>query len=304
MTVSLSIIVVEHNESRSFVQKMFEQVSLLPYTKELIFVTSLPFKEFYTKYGPFKSRFPVSVIGNIQSAGSARTIGAQAASGDRLIFMDCHVCFTSDKVAKLLATLERHKDGVVGPAVQIIDFPSCKPDGGIAYGVMFNFLKYPYEWVWLPPESTESEYRTPFISACQFACKKSTINHLLSYGGFLTPQIGVGMEEEIFMRLQRLGHPVYLDPTVTFGHLFKGYPGKPSWDEHSTKGFYFPRVASIYVNVFDDHIWHQIESICLRSWGDEWTKNLELVKKQYSWLRNLMKPLARKIDERWFFRVK
>jgi len=304
MGVDLSLIVVEHDETRAFVSKMVEQVSRLPQSKELIFVTSLTFKDFYAAYGPFKEKFPVSVIGNIQSPGSGRSIGARAASGTNLFFSDCHVCFTPEKIAKLLSTLARHENDMVAPSMQVVDFPSCKVEGGIGYGIAFSFIDQPYKWEWLPQESSSHEYQTPFACACQFMCKKKTMDHLLSYGGFLTPPVGVGMEEEIFMRIQRLGHKVWIDPTVTQGHLFKGYAGKPTWTEHSNKGWFFPRMAAIYVNVFDKELYKKIESLCSRVWGDEWYKNLELAKTQYSWLRNLMKPMASKIDERWFFRVK
>lgn len=300
----ISVIIQEHEEGAPFVHKMVEQVARLPYEKELIFVTSAKFNDFYSKYGKLDNyKFPVSVIGNIQSPGSGRSIGAREASGDTLIFMDCHVCFTPEKMAKILSTLSRHENDIVAPSMQVVDFPSCKVEGGIGYGIAFSFIDQPYKWEWVAPASTTHEYQTPFACACQFLCKKKTMSHLLGYGGFLTPPVGVGMEEEIFMRFQRLGHKVYIDPTVTLGHLFKGYAGKPTWTEHSNKGWFFPRVASIYVNVFDEKLYTKIESLCSRVWGDEWYKNLEIAKTQYSWLRNLMKPYANKIDENWFLRT-
>lgn len=303
MSVLLSIIIQERNEGRPFVRKMVEQVSRLTQSKELIFVTSSKFAEFYSKYGPFNYGFPVSVIGGIHSPGSGRSIGTRAASGEILIYMDCHVCFTPDKINKLLQTLNRHPTAVIAPSLQGVDFPSCASEGGIAYGVSFSFIDQPYRWDWMPPTSNTQEYKTPFVCACQFMANKKTMDHVMSYGGFLTPPTGVGMEEEIFMRLQRLGHEVYLDPTVTMGHMFKGYPGKPQWDEHSGSGWFYPRVASIYVNVFDNELYRKIESISTRVWGDIWYKHLETAKKEYSWLRYQIKPLASKIDENWFFRT-
>jgi glycosyltransferase involved in cell wall biosynthesis len=305
MSIELSVIIVEHNETKSFIDKMVSQAKLLSQyiSIEVIFVSSLPFSEFYIKYGEFNEKFPISVIGNIQNPGSGRSIGARSASGDNLCFMDCHVCFTPDKVIKLLSTLNKHPNDFVAPALQDVEFPECKFMGGIAYGVGFSFIDQPYQWEWKEPSSKNHEYQSPFACACQFFVKKKTMNHLLSFGGFLSPPVGVGMEEEIFMRAQRLGHKVYIDPTVVFGHMFKGYPGKPGWDEHSNSGWFFPRVAAIYVNVFDQELWKKIEAVSSRVWGEGWYKNLDLAKIQYSWLRYLMKPYAQKIDENWFFRT-
>jgi len=300
----ISIIIQEHNEGKEFVQKMIRQVAALPQKKELLFVTSATNTEFLSKYGPFREKFPVSIFGNIHSPGNGRSLGGQKALGDTLVFMDCHVCFTTEKMKKLIATLEQHPNSAVGPALQMVDFPSCKVEGGTGYGIAFSFIDQPFKWNWVQEESKTNIFRSPFICACQFAIKKDTFNHLLRYGGFLSPPVGVGMEEEIFMRLQRLGHPVLIDPTITFGHLFKGYAGKPTWDEHSNSGWFYPRVAAIYVNVFNEQLWNTIEPLCIKHWGNLWTDNLVKVKQQYEWLRTAMRPFANKIDENWFFRTR
>ncbi len=305
MSVDLSIIIQEHNESVSYVRRMVEQVSRLPYEKELIFVTSSRFNEFYSKFGMFDDyKFPVSVIGGADSCGAARNAGGFHASGDTLLYMDCHVCFTPAAVDRLLTTQKARPGAIVAPALQPVEFPSCIPSGGKGHGVAFRFTKTPFEWVWLPGESEEHEYTSPFVCGCAFMMKKDTFNVLNTHGGFLAMHQGLSWEEEMSMRLWRLGHPTYVEPRAAFGHLFKGYAGHPSWDQHSTAGYYVSRTIGAYVNVFDKDLWRKIESLCARVWGDEWYKNLETAKTQYSWLRNLMKPLANRIDENYFLRTK
>ncbi len=300
----ISIIIGEHNEAKEFVLKMISQVAQLPYKKELIFVTSSNFTEFYSKFGKMDNyKFPVSVIGGADSCGAGRNVGGYAASGDTLLYMDCHVCFTPSVVDRLLATQKVHPDAVVAPALQPVEFPLCKPSGGKGHGVVFRFVQNPFEWVWLPGETEAYEYTSPFVCGCAFMMKKDTFNVLNTHGGFLGMHKGLSWEEEATMRLWRLGHPTYVEPRATFGHLFKGYAGHPEWDEHSTSGYYVSRTIGVYVNVFDKDLWKKIDTLCSRVWRNEWTKNLQMAKSQYSWLRNLMKPLANKIDENWFLRT-
>lgn len=302
----LSVIIGEHNESPVYVRKMIEQVSRLPYKKELLFVTSSKYSDFYSKFGRMDNyKFPVSVIGGADSCGAGRNTGGQAASGDTLLYMDCHVCFTPQAVDRLLQTLRAHPNAIVAPALQPVEFPSCAPEGGKGHGVAFSFSKQkPFEWTWLPSETEAHEYTSPFVCGCAFMMKKDTFNVLNTHGGFLGSHQGLGFEEEKSMRLWRLDCPTFIEPRVTFGHLFKGHQGKPSWDQHSTAGFYRSRVVGFYINVFNKDLWNQIEDILISSWGDEYFKNLEYARTNYTWLRNLMKPYKDKIDERWFLRVK
>ena len=55
----LSIVVQEHNETSGFVAKMLSQAAALQMQKEVIYVTSMNWKEFYSKYGQFNYKFPV-----------------------------------------------------------------------------------------------------------------------------------------------------------------------------------------------------------------------------------------------------
>jgi len=301
----LSIIIQEHNESKAFVRKMLEQTGQLSMDKELIFVTSKPYQQFYDEYlKGYTYRFPVSVIGRIDSCGAARTVGGEKAAGDTLLYMDCHVCFTPSALERLLKTLDRHENALVAPAIAPVEFPECRKSGAMGYGVVFRFVDRPFEWVWLSKQK-DREYVVPFVCGCAFAMKKDTFNVLNAYGGFLGIHTGLSWEEEKSMRLWRLGHPTYIEPRAVFGHLFKGYAGHPQWDEHSTAGYYDSRVAGIYINVFDKVLWDHIESLCTRVWGqDVWNRYLRKAIRNYSWLREQLRPLKDRIREEWFLRTR
>lgn len=306
MTEMITIGIQEHNENKAFILKMLSQISQLSIDKEVIFATSSGFQEFYSKYGTLDNYgFPISVIGKMDSCGAGRNAIGRMASGDPILFLDAHICFTPDAVSRVLATQKAHPDAVIAPSLQPVAFPECTPEGGKGHGVAFSFSQQtPFEWTWLPSETEAHEYTSPFVCGCAFMMKKETFNVLNTHGGFLGSHQGLGFEEEKSMRLWRLNRPTFVEPRATFGHMFKGHQGKPQWDQHSTAGFYRSRVVGFYINVFDKDLWNQIESILISTWGDEYVKNLEYAKTNYTWLRNLMKPFKDKIDERWFLRVK
>lgn len=306
MSINLSIIIGEHNEAKEFVLKMISQVAQLPYKKELIFVTSSNFSEFYSKFGKMDNyKFPVSVIGGADSCGAGRNVGGSAASGDTLLYMDCHVCFSPESVYRLLKTLDQHPDAIVAPALRPVSFPGCDVEGGMAHGVAFEFSNDGvFQWKWLPADRTDKEFPVPFVCGCAFSMNKSTFDVLNGMGGFLVGHQGLSFEEEASMRLWRMGNHSYSEPRAVFGHLFKGFQNKPQWDSHSTAGFYRGRVLGFYVNVFNKDLWNQIEPMLIKAWGDEYYKNLEWAKTNFGWLRAQMKPYANRIDEGYFLRVK
>lgn len=305
--VDLSFIFQEHNESAAFVRKMITQTTKVPIRSEVIYVTSMRQQDFYNKFGPFE--VPVTIIGNVQSCGEARNQGGRRATGKTLLYMDSHVCFRPDMVTRLLDTLNRHQNAIVAPAVQAIEFPSCIPDkrtGGIGHGVYFRFNAgkgIPFEWVWEPAQQTQEEFTVPFVCGCAFAMRKDLFSILDKHGGFLSGHQGLSWEEEITFRLWRLGYPTYIEPRAVFGHLYKGYADHPQWDQHSTSGYYTTRTIGFYINVFNKDLWDHIEGMLIRSWGNEYFKNLEYAKKNFTWLRNLMAQRRDAIDERWFLRT-
>lgn len=300
--IQLSVIIQEHNEGRERVQRMVNQTAQLPIPAELIYVTSMKtVNEFNNKYGPF--RMPVSVIPNIQSCGAARNYGGRMAKGDTLLYVDSHVCFSPDMVNRLFMTLEAHRNAIVAPAIQAIEFPACTIAGGTGHGVYFRFSEgHPFEWVWESAPRTDMEFEVPFVCGCAFSMKRDLFNILDSYGGFLGNHEGLSWEEEKSMRLWRLGYPTYIEPRAVFGHYYKGYKGHTSWDQHSTAGYYRSRVGGFYVNVLNKELYDYIERLLAKSWGDEYWKHLELARKEYGWLRMKLMPRKSAIDENWFLR--
>ena len=302
----ISFCLQEHEETQGFVKRMLDLVAAIQQRKEMLIATSASYEEFMAKYGSVLKMYdlPIRVFGGIDSCGAARNVCARNAIGEDIIFCDMHVCFTEKDVSRLLATLAEHKNAVVGPAIQPGEFPSCEASpGGKAHGVAFRFVDRPWEWVWIPADTTEHEFHVPFVCGCAYAMKKQTFNLLARYGGFLHSLKGLGAEEEFGMRLWRVGGGVYIEPRAVFLHYFKGYSGHAGWDEHSTSGFYESRVAAIYINVFERDLFEHIAELCEKHWGAEWDKNLRIAGRRWNWLRDKLEPYRDRIDEKWFFRI-
>jgi len=307
-----------HKEAPEFIHKMLSEVDAIDFTdkKEAIIVTSAAEKQFERDYKKIldKYNFPVKVIGSVNSCGEARNIGARQAKYENLIFADMHVCFTGNGVRRLLETLDKHPKAAVAPTIGPGEFPACaceklKQDANsiefpncentqVAGGMAYKFVERPFEWVWLPLEKKEEEYKTPMCCGCAYAMKKSLFGQLDEYGGFLYSRVGgLGAEEAFGARLARIADGVYIEPRATFLHLFKGYKGHPKWDEHMTRGFYESRVLAVYLDVFDENICRHITTLCKEHWGTEWDKNLRLARERFRWLREKLRPLRGKIKE-------
>lgn len=303
----ISFILQEHKEAGAFIKKMLDQVSLIPDEKEVLIVTSSCRGCFLNEHdisiGEYS--FPIRIIGDIQSCGAAREAGANSATYKNLLFMDMHVCFDPDAVARLMDTLEINPRAIVAPGIRSINFPECTEEmSGIGHGVAFTFKEGdPFAWSWIPSESEEDVEPVPCCCGCVFSMRKDMYNDLVPYGGFMGSHTGLSFEEGVSMRLWRIGHETLIDKGVTFGHLYKGYEGKPGWDDHSTSGYYKGRVAGAYVNIFNPTLWEEVSRVCKLAWGDEWDTQLEAAKEEFSWLRDKLEPFKDVINERWFFRV-
>lgn len=299
----LSIVIKEHKEGRDFVTKMLKQVSSLSLDKEVRLVTSSPYDKFLSDYGVALKDydFPVYVTGNVQSTGGACNVGAKLSNGSELLFLDCHVCFDNNKVHRLLSTLHQHPNAVIGASTQPIEFPSCVRSGGIGYGVAHRFVDRPFEWVWTDAETTEHEFVVPATVGASMVMARATYLKLAQFGGFIDVP-GVAFEEEMNMRLARLGHPTYVEPRSVFGHYFKGQPGHRSQDEHSQKGYHLSHIIGFYLNVFNPELYNHIDTMLRKTWDKEYKKSMQTTIEQYSWLRKKLETLAGRIDESWYFR--
>lgn len=313
----LSIIVTEHQEGKESIQKMLSLFDQIPYSnsipeKELIYVSSSSEEEFNKNYGPFS--IPFKLVPNINKWNNARDIGFKYAKGDDLLFVDSHVCWTSESINMLISTLHNHPDALITPTFTMNDFPtSCGFEHtGKVYGLHFEVVENdPLKWVWndLPQPQTLSspnqEFAVPFSCGCMFAIKRET------YGLFITKLGGsLPYEEEKSLRLWRVGIPTYCEPRSLFSHLFKGHTKNRAqdnarmWnDSRPGQDLKSGQVVMIYINIFNNQLYKRLEDLMIKNWGLEYYNiRLEYAKANYQWLREMLSQYKDTIDETWFFR--
>ena len=290
MPSSVSVIVPEHHEPE-YVIPMLDQIQEhVPSLKEVIFVSSassliIP-KQRYS--------FPIRVVTNVRSAAAARNQGARVAKGDILMFADCHICFLTD-VQPLLDTLNSNPNSVVTAGIQPIEFPGCKIKwSGIGWGVYFDGW---WNWHWGAKTTNEDSFRVPFACACFEVMSKQTFQN--SVWGFIVVR-GLGIEEELNMRLARLGFSTLCDSRVVIGHVFKKGEGNFG-ERHDVE--YAKAVATV-LNIFDDDVYTNVVADGNRQIGNRCVDALDRAFKSHGKKREYMKINEKvKIDERWFLRV-
>lgn len=286
----ITIIIPEHKE-KDFIEPMLSQIEqyLIDQDKEVILVTSAHALDISGDY-----TFEIRTITDIKSAAAARNIGAENAEGNVLFFLDCHCCLADKQNMNLLLhTLKHYPNAAIVPGIQPTTFPGCERSEGIGYGVYFDFSKTPFGWMWMGKEQDEP-YTVPFGSACAFMIRKNVFWESLF--GFLDPGLGVGFEEEIFIRLAALGHPTMLQPQCLIGHLFKkAYPTE------STKGYVPSRAIATFLNVSDSS--EKINKISRDTWGTMWDREIGKAFIRYAGYRNyFMEKRAKDFSEEWYFR--
>lgn len=293
----LSIIIKEHRESSENILQMLNQISDLPMEKELLFMTSMPYRDFVEKYQPWNYDYNIGIYDNVMSCGQAVNLGAKCACGEDLLILDCHSCFNTSSVNRLLDTLNRNPDAMVTPAIRHVDFPVCTTSHqGLGYGARFKISKQnTFQWLWLGPERTDKPYPIPLACACAFALKKDTFNKLLEQGDL---KQAFNFEEERSMRLWRMGHPTLVEPRSEFGHWFK-----PHMSDTQQKDWFFSRISSLYVNILQEDNWNKVNEIMSVAWKNDWEKGLEYARQEYSYLRDLMLEYKNNIDESWFIQI-
>jgi hypothetical protein len=169
--------------------------------------------------------------------------------------------------------------------------------------VAYRFVTVPFEWVWLPPKTTEEPFPVPMVCGCAFTMKKNLFRKFDDYGGFLYSEVGgAGAEEDAGIRIWRIGEKVLIEPRSVFLHYFKCLTGRTCWDEHIARGWHQSRVAAAYINIFNPILYSYIESFCRKDFGDSiWDENMKWAKQRWGWVREKLRPLAGKINEYNFF---
>ena len=287
----ISVIIPEHKEQQ-FVVPMLDIINRnVPSPKEVIFVSSAPYLDIPNKN---KYQFAIRVIPNVMSSGKARNIGAREAVGDTLLFMDCHVCFLSG-FSYLLDTLKKNPEAVVTGGIQYVEFPSCPYGTNAAVGYGAHFSGWWRQWHWGAKDPKKDVFPVPVSCACFEMMRRQTFYD--SIWGFIDVD-GLGIEEELNMRLLRFGHPTICDSRCIVGHLFKS--GETS--KSVRNNVYYAAAIATVLNVFDNTLYNQIAIDGRNTLGNGFDELMDKARQEYGERRVIMSRFPH-IDERLVLRV-
>lgn len=158
----------------------------------------------------------------------ARNLGATQATGDILVFCDCHLLFPEHWLEGMLETLALPEVGIAIPIIGMLQNPEYP-------GYCGMHVNRRLEAAWLPfSEPQEAPIEVPFTPS---SCMMMRAGVFRQVGGFCDLFKPYGHEDlELSLRTSLQGYRMLVNPQVKVLHLFreweKGRPYKINLEEH------------------------------------------------------------------------
>ncbi len=142
----------------------------------------------------------------------ARILGARAARGDFLVFLDAHCRVSPGWLEQFQVVLSHEAVGMVGPSFTKLETPNPR-------GCGMHWTDYALDPCWFEPAGADTPYLAPLTTgACQ-AFRRDVYDRL---GGYDAGFERWGFEDvEICLRAWLSGYVVVAHPAVTVAHYFR-----------------------------------------------------------------------------------
>ena len=221
MSVSVSVVVVSHNEGDHLRRTVDSLLAGLPPDGEVVVIddgsTDGSASCLATRYLGVTVVRPESRLG----VSAARNLGAAQARGDVLVFSDAHVAAPPGWLAPLCEVLAEPGVGAVGPVVSAMGRPDAR-----GHGFHWKDAALNVEWL---PRQLEEPYPVPMMAGCFLALRRDVF---AAIGGFDPGMVLYGAEDgELCLRLWTQGYDCILVPSVTVAHLFRSaHPYPVPWE--------------------------------------------------------------------------
>ncbi len=205
-----SIIIPSYKEGRNIldtINSIFHNTNEEETPFEIIIVNSSPEDNIFVPKNPLVKYFETPRQGSTIS----RNFGADNATGEVLVFLDAHMELQKNWLKNTLNSLERNSPCMLTPVIYDINNKQSK-----GYG--FTFSCWDLGIGWLGKMSDET-HEIPMACGCCIAVEKEVFNKI---GKWDNGVIQWGREDaEISLRSWLMGIPVFLEPSVEVGHLFR-----------------------------------------------------------------------------------
>ena len=207
--ISLSVIVVSHNEGEYLRRTVESLISDLPSDGEIVVVDDGSTDGSSDGLKKISDRVKVYRPRKRLGAAAARNFGAHRASGENLLFSDAHVEALSNWAEPLSKALTRPSAGAVGPMLTSMLHPRAK-----GYGLRFIDAGLNIDWLTL---QRQTPYPVPLLGGFFLAMRREVFEAI---GGWDEGMVVWGMEDlELNVRLWTFGYKCLLVPGVDIAHL-------------------------------------------------------------------------------------
>jgi GT2 family glycosyltransferase len=169
---------------------------------------------------------PVRLVRHPQRRGASPTkaLGARAAHGAVLVFLDGHTNPAPGALERLVQAVERlDGEAILTPAIAALQVERWQNDlSQVGHGYGFELQRLECRWLPLAelPRSTEGRfYESPALIGCAFALSRELYERLW---GFDARMRSWGVEDlDLSLKAWLLGYRILHDPEVVIGHRFR-----------------------------------------------------------------------------------
>ncbi|XP_029445820.1 polypeptide N-acetylgalactosaminyltransferase 4 isoform X3 [Rhinatrema bivittatum] len=226
----------------------------------------------------------------------ARLIGATFATGDVLMFLDCHCECVSGWLEPLLERIGENEAAIVCPVIDTIDWNSFEFYMQMGEPMIGGFdWRLTFQWHAVPDherrrwKSRIDPIRSPTMAGGLFAVRKKYFEYLGTYD--MGMEVWGGENLELSFRVWQCGGTLEIHPCSHVGHVFpkKAPYSRPNFLQNTA------RAAEVWMDDYKEHFYNRNPSARKENYGDISERKLireKLQCKNFEWyLKNIFLEL-------------
>ncbi|CRK91593.1 CLUMA_CG005247, isoform A, partial [Clunio marinus] len=262
---SVSVVIPFHNEILSTLTRTIHSIftrSPPELLKEVILVNDHSDKDYC--YKPLEeyvrdhfdiSKIRILVMPVRSGLMWARLAGARSATGDVLVFMDCHTEANVNWLPPLIEPIAKNYRRCVCPYIDVISAQTYeyRKSGGTRGVFSWQFH---YQFLPLRPGDQESEsepFKSPVMMGCVFAISAKFFWELGGYDTGL--DIWGGEQYELSFKVWLCGGEQYDAPCSRVGHLYRPRPFTKIENKTDYYSKNYKRVAEVWMDDYKEYVY-------------------------------------------------